>query len=469
MTWLSVLAEPWFVLSWYAIGAIGVCFLIHDLHNHNPVLKPAMKWAWPIIVFFFSAVGLALYFLTARAPGIGRVQDEPEKQRIHDQYEMNMWRRVNGAVIHCVAGDGAGIMTAMVIARAAGMSFWQEFWFEYLVGFAFGWFIFQRKSMTMMTDSIPQQLAMAFRAEFFSMLTVMAGMGAVMAYVTPMVATQQPKPLTAAFWGFGMLGLLAGYVMTFPMNWLIVKVGWKHGMGSMADAKKMQFTSSAYRRAAIAAMIVFGLGSEILPAWLLFLRQSAALRNGTASVTASDIANTGAALELGLRASLGEAVTALRAGRQTQASVAIDRAFRASQVGAHSAPGAFYAAYEQIVDAKLAIEQGHHQAAEQHLQQASQSITAPTDVHPPFLDPRGYRGATVIDPSGGVIGEVIDTDGDALDLVIGGWRNAWGLVDFGGGRQITVDASALAYSAPRRVGPVMVALPALPIQRAASR
>jgi len=201
MSWgfLSFVGEPWFVLTWYAIGAAGVWYLVYDLHNHNTVLKPAIKWGWPIIVFFFSVIGLALYFLTARAPGIGEIEDEEEKKKAHQQYQMNMWRRVNGAVIHCVAGDGAGIMTGMVIARAAGMSFWQEFWFEYVVGFAFGWFIFQRKSMTMMTDSIPKQLAMAFRAEFFSMLTVMAGMGAVMAYVTPLAVGQQPSPATAAF------------------------------------------------------------------------------------------------------------------------------------------------------------------------------------------------------------------------------------------------------------------------------
>ncbi len=38
------------------------------------------------------------------------------------------------------------------------------------------------------------------------MMTVLAGMGAVMAYMTPLVVGQQPSPLTAAFWGFGALG-----------------------------------------------------------------------------------------------------------------------------------------------------------------------------------------------------------------------------------------------------------------------
>lgn len=47
---------------------------------------------------------------------------------------------------------------------------------------------------------------MAGHAEWFSMMTVMAGMGAVMAYVTPVVVGQQPAPDTYAFWGFSALG-----------------------------------------------------------------------------------------------------------------------------------------------------------------------------------------------------------------------------------------------------------------------
>jgi hypothetical protein len=190
MSWnfLFFLSEGWFVVPWYFVGALGAWYVIYDLREHNTALKTPMKWGWPIIVLFFSVIGIALYFLTARPPEVAELHSQEEKKRARDRYEEAMWRRTNGAVIHCVAGDGFGIMTGMVIARAAGMSFWQEFWFEYVVGFVIGWLIFQRKSMTMMTESLTKQLAMAFRAEFFSMLTVMGGMGAVMAYVTPLVA-----------------------------------------------------------------------------------------------------------------------------------------------------------------------------------------------------------------------------------------------------------------------------------------
>jgi hypothetical protein len=85
--------------------------------------------------------------------------------------------------------------------------------------------------MKMMASSKAMALWMGGRAEFFSMLTVMAGMGMVMGFVTPLTVGEQPPPQTFAFWGFAWLGLFAGYVLTFPMNWLLVSVGWKEGQG----------------------------------------------------------------------------------------------------------------------------------------------------------------------------------------------------------------------------------------------
>jgi len=225
---LAFLAAPWFILAWYGAGIVAALWVLYDEYRVNTQVQPALKWAWPIIVVFFSVVGLALYLWTCRPPDIGRKSGEQEKQA-HHEYVSPTFRKVTGSVIHCVGGDGLGIITAMVIARLAGFSFWEEYWFEYAAGFAFGWFIFQYKAMRKMAKPA-MALWMGGRAEFFSMMTVMAGMGAVMGYVTPLVVGEQPRPDTFAFWGFAALGLFVGFVVTYPMNYWLVKIGWKHGM-----------------------------------------------------------------------------------------------------------------------------------------------------------------------------------------------------------------------------------------------
>ncbi len=461
MDWsfLYFLGQPWFVIPWYAVGALGAAFLIHDLHRKNTVLKPAMKWAWPIIVFFFSVIGLFLYFTTARAPGIGRIEDPDEKQEAHDEYERAMWRRANGAVIHCVAGDGFGIMTGMVIARASGMSFWQEFWFEYLVGFAIGWFIFQRKSMTMMTDSIPKQLAMAFRGEFFSMLTVMGGMGAVMTYITPLVATSQPKPLTYAFWGFGMFGLVAGFILTWPMNAMMVKLGWKHGMGGMEGAEQKQVEGTPARAGLVATMSVLGAAALVLVAWLTELRQDRRPDGHGTEPFPAQLASPAHALGQGIRTSLHEALGALGRGDRTSAAVAMDDAHRAAEVGGHSAPGALHAVLDEVKSARLSYQQGDEARTARHLERALRVIRPTASIRPAVLELRRFRGATVISPEGAEIGEVVGVAPDSLRLALGGWRAAWGFLDFGGGRELSVAANSLGFGPPRSVGMTLVMLP----------
>jgi hypothetical protein len=226
----SFLADAPFVIPWFAFGLLAALWVAYDEYTRNKHVNQALKWAWPIIIFFFSILGLLAYIITCRPPGIDEVTGE-EAKKVHHQYVEAHWKKVMGSVAHCVGGDGLGIVTAMIAARILNFGFWTEFWVEYAVGFAFGLFIFQWKAMLNMDNPALQALWKAGRAEFFSMFTVMAGMGFVMRYVTPAVVGEvPPDPDQAAFWGFAMLGLLFGTVVTFPMNWWLVSRGWKHGM-----------------------------------------------------------------------------------------------------------------------------------------------------------------------------------------------------------------------------------------------
>lgn len=226
---LLVLQESWFVIGWYTFGILAAIWVTWDVINVNTQVNQALKYGWPIIVIFFSVIGLLLYIITCRPPRI-KQKTGKEEEEYHHNYVSPKWKKVTGAVIHCVAGDGLGIMTAMVISRIINLKFWTEFWFEYAVGFLFGWLIFQYMSMKKMTDSKGNALWMAGRAEFFSMVTVMFGMGLIMRFVTPKICGLPPDPDTFTFWGYSVLGLFTGAIFTFPMNWWLVTIGWKHGM-----------------------------------------------------------------------------------------------------------------------------------------------------------------------------------------------------------------------------------------------
>lgn len=455
---LAFLSSPAFVVAWYAVGFVAAVWVAWDEAHANTPLKTAMKWAWPIIVLFFSLVGLALYFATARAPGVGRAGSADAKKALHGRYEKSMLRRVNGAVIHCVAGDGLGIVTAMVVARLVNMTFWQEFWFEYAVGFAFGLFVFQLKSMKMMTDSTPRALWMAFRAEMFSMFTVMGAMGAVMTYVTPMVVGAQPKPGTAAFWGFAALGLMAGFVATFPMNWMLVKVGWKHGMGPKEDAHPV--SSASARGALFGVMVVLGLAALAVPAWLTEVRERSACPSAHVVATEELPPLATAAVVEGARAQIAHARDALRHGDRHEATEALDALRRLGRIDEAALPGAFSASLRRDVGrARTAFQQHDASAAvlaleraEEHLKDATGAVPhAPADVS-------DYEGAMLVDPEGRILGEVAKVDADHATVELGGTHDVWGVLELAHGTKVEVPRETLVFGPARAVGPTMVLL-----------
>ena len=68
--WLSsfdFLTTGTFVLSWYVSGFILTLWVIYDVLYVNTSVSKPLKVGWPIIVFFFSIIGLLLYLFTCRA------------------------------------------------------------------------------------------------------------------------------------------------------------------------------------------------------------------------------------------------------------------------------------------------------------------------------------------------------------------------------------------------------------------
>lgn len=68
---LTFMAEPWFAISWYAIGLLGAAWVLWDGFHANSALNPPLKWCWVILVPFFSVIGIALYFVVSRPRDIG--------------------------------------------------------------------------------------------------------------------------------------------------------------------------------------------------------------------------------------------------------------------------------------------------------------------------------------------------------------------------------------------------------------
>ena len=117
-----------------------------------------------------------------------------------------------------------------MISSVVGIAGLAEVVVEYVLGFGFGWTIFQALFMRDSAGgSYRAALANTFVPELLSMNFLMAAM-------VPMVMTLRTvikstnDPATPHFWFVMSMGLLVGFIIAYPMNWWLVANHLKHGM-----------------------------------------------------------------------------------------------------------------------------------------------------------------------------------------------------------------------------------------------
>jgi uncharacterized protein DUF4396 len=132
--------------------------------------------------------------------------------------------------MHCVAGDGVGILVGAVIGASIHMPRPAEVVLEYVLGFAFGWTIFQALFMRDMAGgSYGRSLRSTFLPELLSMNFLMAGMTPV-ATLAMKLTPDSHNPFGPTFWFVMSMALLTGFIVAYPMNWWLVASHLKHGM-----------------------------------------------------------------------------------------------------------------------------------------------------------------------------------------------------------------------------------------------
>jgi hypothetical protein len=211
------------MLLWFVLAALSLAFVAVDVRATPESM--VMKWGFALLTAYTGPIGAFLYVLGCREPLPG----------LHERYVAVRWRQVLGSTMHCVAGDGVGILVGAVLARHFHIEGFAEIALEYALGFMFGWTVFQALFMRDMAGSYGRSLKTTFVPEFLSMNILMAGMVPVAAVFARYFDTSR-NPLQPEFWFRMSMALLAGFIVAFPMNWWLVVRHLKHGMTTVRTA-----------------------------------------------------------------------------------------------------------------------------------------------------------------------------------------------------------------------------------------
>jgi hypothetical protein len=212
------------MLLWFVLAAAALLFVAVDIRTTPE--SSVMKWGFVLLTAYTGVVGAFLYVLGCREPLPGT----------HEQYVAARWRQVLGSTMHCVAGDGVGILTGAVLSSVFGLRGPAEVIVEYILGFGFGWTIFQALFMRDMAGgSYRSALTGTFMSELLSMNILMTGMVPTMMILKRHIAAAA-DPTTPAFWFVMSMALLVGFIFAYPMNWWLVANHLKHGMMTVRPA-----------------------------------------------------------------------------------------------------------------------------------------------------------------------------------------------------------------------------------------
>ncbi|MBX7430532.1 DUF4396 domain-containing protein [Mycobacterium sp. Y57] len=207
------------MLMWWILTVPSLLFVTIDIWRTTPE-SPVLKWAFVILTAFTGPLGAFFYVLGCREPVPG----------VHEAYVAARWRQVLGSTMHCVAGDGIGIIVGAAIGAQLALSFWSDFVLEYTLGFGFGWAFFQAFAMRDSAGgSYLTSLKMTFLPELLSMNLLMSGMVLTARFTMPHVQHSH-DPLRPEFWFVMSMALIVGFVFAYPINWWLVANHMKHGM-----------------------------------------------------------------------------------------------------------------------------------------------------------------------------------------------------------------------------------------------
>jgi hypothetical protein len=197
--------------------------------GRRPQKMAIMNIVWPATCLYWSVLGLLAYLARGRSSAGDAAMDSGAMQ---GKRGFSAWE-IALATSHC----GAGCALSDVVAEfgvfglgltVAGSSLHASFVWDFALAWCVG-VVFQYLTIKPMRHLSPAAAILAaMKADTLSITAFQVGMYGWMFVVHRYVDL---KPDQALFWLSMQGAMVAGFATSFPMNWMLLKLGWKERMG----------------------------------------------------------------------------------------------------------------------------------------------------------------------------------------------------------------------------------------------
>ncbi|HEY3778325.1 MAG TPA: DUF4396 domain-containing protein [Rhizomicrobium sp.] len=219
--WLVILSWISIVLGFLTSGAIAT-----DVARHPQHMK-IMNVVWPVTGLYFPLAGWWFYTAMGRPMAV----DAPKMEGRPPH-----WKSIFLSATHCGSGCVIGdIIGAPIVLVTGWILFGERLYAEYVVEFGLAYLFgiaFQYFPIRAMRRIAPHEAIVdAVKADTLSLTAFEIGMFAWMAAIWfLLMPSQRPDASNVVFWFMMQIGMMLGFVTTYPANWLLIRWGVKRGM-----------------------------------------------------------------------------------------------------------------------------------------------------------------------------------------------------------------------------------------------
>ena len=216
------------ILSWVSIilGLVTAGIIAADIVRHPQQMK-IMNIVWPVTGLYFPLVGWWFYASMGRPMAVAT----PKMQGLQPY-----WKSIFVSATHCGSGCVIGdIIGAPIVFATGWVLFGERLYAEYAVEFGLAYLFgiaFQYFAIQAMRQVAPREAIIdAVKADTLALTAFEVGLFGWMAMTYFILfGTQPPDASNIVFWFMMQVGMVLGFVTSYPANWLLIRWGVKSGM-----------------------------------------------------------------------------------------------------------------------------------------------------------------------------------------------------------------------------------------------
>ncbi|MGH8155766.1 MAG: DUF4396 domain-containing protein [Rhodanobacteraceae bacterium] len=226
------------VLAWVSLGTAFASALVIalDLIGGHRQHMWIMNLVWPITALYAGPLALVAYFRVGRLSSHRRMQADRERGEQPAAQRKPFWQMVGVSDSHCGAGctlgDIAGGWIVFVGAfEIAGLALWPEFIADYALAFILG-IAFQYFTIAPIRGlGVGEGIVAALKADTLALTSFEFGLFGWMALVQLVFfPIEHVHPDSPVYWFLMQVGMLLGFLTSYPVNAWLLKAGLKEAM-----------------------------------------------------------------------------------------------------------------------------------------------------------------------------------------------------------------------------------------------